>query len=73
MKYCEHIAHTMAFDLNYIAPCCTCFNGDSLKYYDIEKELADYDGDFEKDLYFNEKLEPKLHLSASSRALVPVV
>ncbi len=25
------------------------------------------------DLYFNEKLEPKLHLAASSRALIPVI
>lgn len=49
MKYCEHVAHSLCFNLYDVIPCCTCNNGNAPKYYDIRlhKEDIFYNLNFE--------------------------
>ena len=42
MKYCEHIAHTLSFDINNIMPCCTGNNNFAPRHFSIFDNDKEY-------------------------------
>lgn len=42
MKYCEHLNHTLCFNLNEIVPCCVVNSNGAPEYYNIYKNTEEY-------------------------------